>query len=378
MSAQRPKRLLFTVLMLSVMVLIIELIGYFVFTSNLLDSYHSGKYLVSTYSGDTFDDSPIIVQHPYALYLNRPHTIKNGDTIYNALGYRNEEFPIEKPANEIRVLCLGGSTTNGFPYKWDRKDTWCYLLEQKLQAYWPHKKVRVVNAGLHYATSAELLSGYLYRHHLLKPDHVIINTGGNDIPPLMYPGYQPDYTHFRQPGSGRLARPFEATITKSYFMKCLYAIWLDKEPFVAQTDPYSIDKLDNAVALANVENNQPTGLQINLKHLIQAIKADSSSVSVVSFVQAREEKLSTDQPLLKGKERAQTLALEKNVAAMSSVCNSMQTPFLELTNQQFADNMFIDNCHMNAAGDQVKAELIYNFFIQSLSDNTSDATDMAN
>lgn len=369
MAAPRSKRLLFTLLMLSVTILLIELTGYFVFTSSLLDSYRSGKYLVSTYSGDTYDDSPIIVQHPYALYLNRPHTIKNGDTIYNALGYRNEEFPLEKPANEIRVLCLGGSTTNGFPYKWDRKETWCYLLEQKLQAHWPDKKVRVVNAGLHYATSAELLSGYLYRHHLLQPDHVIINTGGNDIPPLMFPGYQPDYTHFRQPGSGRLPRPMEATITRSYFMKCLYAVWLDKEPFVAQTDPYSIDKLDNEVALTNVEQNQPIGLQINLRHLIQAIQADSVDPVVVSFVQAREEKLSTDQPLLKGKEHAQTLALEKNVTAMSTVCSQLDVPFLELTSQQFADSMFIDNCHMNAAGDQVKAELIYNFFIQSIRDS---------
>ncbi len=366
MPTQKLKRPLFILLMLVLVVGVVELASYIIYTSSLLDGYNTGKYLVSTYAGQPSDDSPIIIEHPYALYLNRPSVVKEGDTIYNSLGYRNEEFSIEKPENEVRVLCLGGSTTNGFPYVWHREDTWCYLLQQKLANQWPGKQVRVINAGLHYASSAELLSGYLYRHHLLKADYVIINTGGNDIPPLMYPGYQPDYTHFRQPGSGRLPRPMEATITHSYFVKCIYTVWLDKQPFVAQTDPYSIAELDNEVALQNVANNAPVGFEYNLQYLVTAIRADSALPLIVSFVQAKEENLSKNQPLLVGKERAQTLGLEKNIVVMQSVSKALQVPFLELTSGQFADSMFIDNCHLNEKGDSVKASLIHGFMINNI------------
>ena len=53
----------------------------------------------------------------------------------------------------------------------------------------------MVNAGLPYATSAELLAGYMFRHRYLDPDLVIIHErGGNDTSPLMYEDYNPEYT----------------------------------------------------------------------------------------------------------------------------------------------------------------------------------------
>src|SRR5690606_14357674 len=76
-------------------------------------------------------------------------------------------------------------------------DTWVARLEAKLQAQ-TGRSVQVINAGLNYGTSVEALAGYVFRHRFLKPDLVIYHGGGNDVMPLFFDGYNPEYTHFSE------------------------------------------------------------------------------------------------------------------------------------------------------------------------------------
>ena len=108
-----------------------------------------------------------LLPHPYLLYNNIPNMQADGYQQTNSLGYRNDEFPLEKPAETIRILCLGGSTTYMWPYVKNPKDTWVARLETKLQAI-SRKRVQVINGGLNYGTSAEALAGYVFRHRFLK------------------------------------------------------------------------------------------------------------------------------------------------------------------------------------------------------------------
>lgn len=92
--------------------------------------------------------------------------------------FNEESFPIEKPTDEFRIFCLGGSTVHGRPYQGDTSFTkW---LELELQATDPGHRYRVINCGgLSYAS---------YRLRLLldeimayDPDLIIVATGHNEF-----------------------------------------------------------------------------------------------------------------------------------------------------------------------------------------------------
>ncbi len=89
-----------------------------------------------------------------------------------------ESFLIEKPADEFRVFCLGGSTVQGRPFAIETAfSTW---LELRLQAVDPSKQWNVINCGgVSYASYRlapimEEIMGY-------EPDLVVLYTGHNEF-----------------------------------------------------------------------------------------------------------------------------------------------------------------------------------------------------
>src|SRR6266511_1996585 len=48
--------------------------------------------------------------HPYLSYYPTPN-YRKGQTSHNALGYRNDEFSLDKPDGVYRIVALGGSST---------------------------------------------------------------------------------------------------------------------------------------------------------------------------------------------------------------------------------------------------------------------------
>jgi lysophospholipase L1-like esterase len=64
----------------------------------------------------------------------------------NSHALRGEEFPTTKPPGEIRILCLGGSTTAGEEVR--EAETWPAQLQELLRARNPGVSIRVINAGI--------------------------------------------------------------------------------------------------------------------------------------------------------------------------------------------------------------------------------------
>ena len=143
--------------------------------------------------------------HPYLTFENTPDYVHKKIKQTNGMGYRSQkETRIEKGDLKIRILALGGSTTYGQGV--DHPDeAWPAQLEVLLNnALGLESKytVEVINGGLSWATSAELLNHYLYRDRYLSPDMVIVHSGGNDGGPLKHDGYTPEYTHWRTVRAG--------------------------------------------------------------------------------------------------------------------------------------------------------------------------------
>jgi tetratricopeptide (TPR) repeat protein len=92
--------------------------------------------------------------------------------------FRPDSFASEKPKDEFRIFCLGGSTVQGRPYSIETSfTTW---LELSLQAADPSRRWQVVNCGgVSYASYRlvpilEEVLGY-------KPDMILVYTGQNEF-----------------------------------------------------------------------------------------------------------------------------------------------------------------------------------------------------
>ena len=98
----------------------------------------------------------------------------------NSIGTRGPELLAQKPANGLRVWCVGGSTTFDI-YAPDDAHAWPAVVQQHLQEAFPDKVVEVVNGGV----PGEILEGSadaLDAHgRRLGIDLVVIYHGPNDL-----------------------------------------------------------------------------------------------------------------------------------------------------------------------------------------------------
>ena len=118
--------------------------------------------------------------HPLLTYELRPNArgwIWKTEVAINSLGFRDDEYPLEKTAGVVRIVALGDSVTfgNGLP----REATWPELLEQLPADSEP--SFEVLNLGVAgYNTLEEVI--FLERTGLaLDPDVVVLQVHVNDL-----------------------------------------------------------------------------------------------------------------------------------------------------------------------------------------------------
>jgi hypothetical protein len=295
------------------------------------------------------------ISHPYLLYQPRPNLVAYGFVQTNSEGYRGPEIA-EKTPGRIRILVLGGSTTYSLAVK-DPNKTWVAQFEK----LFPAKAVEVINAGLNYGTSAELLARYMFKDRYLKPDVVIFHEGGNDIVPMWYDNYNPEYTHFRGPGARPFIGPLEKILLKMPLFKYLYARNWTAAPmkFVYTMHPYGYEQIDNETALERSTNGSLVGFERNLDLLIRNIKSDGALAIIFGFLQTREEFLSKNSPWLIGKERALVVGLARTYQVMRDIAARHSIKFVDPQQWRFPPSVFVDNAHLNEDGELIKAQVLF-------------------
>jgi lysophospholipase L1-like esterase len=95
----------------------------------------------------------------------------------NSRGYRTREFAVPKPADVVRIACIGGSTTVAGR---TNEETYPALLERKLRARLPGLRIEVLNLGVSSVTS-EYWFARLDRVLGFEPDVVVQYDAVNDI-----------------------------------------------------------------------------------------------------------------------------------------------------------------------------------------------------
>lgn len=97
----------------------------------------------------------------------------------NSLGLRFPELPYKKDSNEIRIMALGDSFTDGDGAPED--SAWMNSLEYQLRKTHPNSKLTFINAGV---CGSDVVSEYkLFKDKLLpyQPDILLVSTNISDI-----------------------------------------------------------------------------------------------------------------------------------------------------------------------------------------------------
>lgn len=318
----------------------------------------SGRRAVASLLGAEAAESGYFVQHPYLFYAYRPGYTALGYTQFNSLGYRGREITREKAPGLLRILAVGGSTTVSFPYLANPDDAWPAQLE-RLLAERTGARVEVVNAGLHAATSAENLAHYVFRDRYLEPDIVVLHVGGNDGLGLQFPGYNPEYTNFIHGWrtTPLAPRPWERTLLKSRLVCVAYAYWLRSVSLEAAIGRDSLASLSPEEALKNVAATAPEGLRRNLDLLIRTIAADGAVPVLFPFVNAPLERMRIDRAWGRYAD-SMLLSFRKDRRVIDELARTHDLTLVDLPDGAIAPASFRDFCHVDLAGEQIKAQRV--------------------
>lgn len=318
-------------------------------------------------SGGAESASQGCVGQAYLLYVPAPFAKDQAARGHNAFGYRGRPVPMTRTPGVLRVLCLGGSTTYGWSVD-DPALAYPAKLEQHLRAELGSETVEVINAGVPWATSAEILTHYHFKWHYFRPDLVIVNAGGNDGEAISTPYYQPDYSHWRhQPCVATALPPQTRWLMRSRLAALVYVSafrWTPGQPWSRFADADGAMPLTpwypDAGPIDPLQREIPEAedaLRHNLEALLREIRSDGASVLMVPFRERPDNRYSAavrrgdahDERVVRAIAAEQSLPLAPFPASVIS-----------------AGNWSDDYCHLTAAGEAEKAAYLAPFAAQLL------------
>lgn len=130
------------------------------------------------------------VGHPYTVFRH-----PQGLDGVNADGFKDVDWQLGHRTGVPRILCLGGSTTEG-GNSMGLKGSFPYLLGLLLQDRLG-VPIEVMNAGMSGWNSAEMTTAWFLNLIDYRPDLIVIHEAVNDVEPRNHPGFRRDYAHYR-------------------------------------------------------------------------------------------------------------------------------------------------------------------------------------
>lgn len=353
-------KLIFVLLAVAVVVACLELyLTFFVFKENTVYG-NVRNYLIQ--------DHPVAesVAQPYLNYISNPALKEKHDRYNNNAGLRLDyEVAIAKPDSVFRILFLGGSTTYGCLVK--DTDSYPYLLGQKLNALLPdastkYKRVECLNGGMGGATSAEILTHYIFKYQYLSPDLILVNAGINDCGAYgTYHGavYQPDYHHWRLPlenikePSALLKTLMRSKLISLLVLRTTYNYFFSMDITRNEFQHFNHDYPWFTYGNDSMYTARFNGLYNNLNSLIQVAQNKKQQVLLVTEVI---DTLTMPKDFI----GLYSNGLQKNNELLKKLAADTHVAFLELNNQEFTSALFVnddlDGVHLNPTGERLKAE----------------------
>lgn len=283
---------------------------------------------------------------PYGLYWNSPNFFSNGFKQTDKYGFRFKGYDVNLKKEFFRVLVYGGSTTFSDHFVYDPMQCWPYLVEDLFNNS-NRQKIEVINAGLNWATSAELLSHFVFEGKTFSPDLLIIEGPGNDSLPISNGDYSPDYRETRSAVSWQV-RKYESFLVKNFaIFKIFYTFWLrDHDLLKLEPSNSPNHSIQNQLLLetypAVYEKNINTFIELALQMKIKVVLIDF----LASYFVVNEGKKAIYNKMNKVLE---TIAYKY----------PNEVYYYGLSLDDFEKNDFADPGHLNGKGEFKKAQIIF-------------------
>ncbi|MFC1707150.1 SGNH/GDSL hydrolase family protein [Planctomycetota bacterium] len=271
-------------------------------------------------------------------------------------------------------MCVGGSTTWSSEVKSPR-DSYPAQLERYLCAR--DIDVDVVNGGVSYYTSAEVLGAMAFRGVHTQPDIVLIHTAGNDLEPFLSPRpYKADYTHWR-------VAPIQAQPDRNMKFVCAWGIpsWTVRLGALLHFRPkvhtrHALGRqltffADSFFSTGPLETRRTVGLERNLRSLIALCRSvGAAPVTILFRIDPKHpnscvywDKRRTREELANAEDRMQKgMAMLNEV--MRVVSRELDVPVFPFDEFDAPAEVWVDHCHLNEEGCRLKAVAIGDFLLE--------------
>ncbi len=319
-------------------------------------------------------ERPRFTGQAYLNYIMTPNFEENGVVVINNAGYRGKEVPLEKDSNVLRILFLGGSTTYSAPVG-DNEKTYPAICGKIISAYLDtaegrYKKAEVINGGLLWGTSCEILTQYLFKFKYYHADIVVIHTGGNDAQAYTFNGgqYTPDYSHWRKPMDnikplGIPARWLMHSRLLSFVVIRLFYNQTEQNFFVHYQPELKSNWFKPVQKLDPFSGNNNAFLN-NVSTLGREVEADHGLLFWVPFIyNPNNEQNKADTIYTRG--------IAMHNSWMKQLALSRQSVFVDLKNADISKSSYwVDDCHLNEQGENEKAQIVAQSIISRLQSST--------
>lgn len=268
-------------------------------------------------------------------------------------GFRYKGYDVNVDKSCKRILAYGGSTTFSNHVIDDPSKCWTFILERLFEQN--EQEIEVVNCGLNYGLTSELLSHLSLEGTHFDPDFVILHGPGNDFLPVAIGDNTRDYRMTRR-AQTITPRQFEPMLLKfSAIARICYCLMFREYSF-ARLEPSSWDPLETQNE--RMRNANISSFKNNVKNFVGVCLSRDIKVILIDFVQNSKESLEIYKPGLS--------------EGMISVVGHMNDYFKALADQndeeilhvgfsenEFQSSDFYDTCHLTEIGEAKKATIIF-------------------
>lgn len=327
--------------------------------------------------------------HYYLGHFPTPNFRKR-ENRHNALGFRGEDFDIDKREHTYRIVAVGGSSTYASDVR-DYRLSYPYILQEYLHAS-GFDFVEVINAGVIGYSSHQNLMNLQFRVLPLQPDLVIVYQGFNDVSSrLVYPfsQYMGDNSGMIRPVLYGIFMPeiweyssalrilgLSLGLTSSHAAADLHLSSLPNsahwKTYARQFNrgAYPTGIFAEVSAAEMLQNNPPIYFERNLRSLVSIAASHDVNLLLVTMA------LDADHDEASGRSYERHFTSEDYIFGVaqhndltSKIGAQTNTPVFDLA-EVFPDDhtLFTDGLHMTEKGNRARAQLIGDFVMRQFSE----------
>lgn len=291
----------------------------------------------------------------YLLYIPTPGFTSHGFQQNNSQGYRGPAIPVQRTPGGFRVLFLGGSTTYGEGVH-DPAASYPARLGELLQAdpALAGRQVEILNAGLRWGTTAEILTHYLLKFRYYRPDLVVINPGGNDPVAYTTPAYQPDYSHWRKPPRMIEPLPHQSRwLLRSRLASLLVVLLFYPDVAAGTTFVHGSEQTPARWFTPRQSGRLQLDEQAfynNLSTVVREIRRDGAQVLLLSY---------QGNPFDVADQEAWRRYYDHEERVLQQVAAEQGVLFAPFPLARMPEALWVDPSHLGAAGEQAKAQYVH-------------------